>query len=202
VHVTGAGTEVTVHIAIAAPPPDSWHGFIETSGTVSIEAEHFTRNIDSNGRRWTRIADYGHTLSGMRAEGSPDSNAAPLTDAPELQYTTCFSPGGEVTVTTTCGPALNFAGKPVRYAVAFDAQPPQIVTLVPANLTAHHSNRQWVTAVMDNAHRASSKHVLSGAGAHVLRIWMVDPGVVLQKIVIDCGGLKRSYLGPPESIRR
>ena len=36
-------------------------------------------------------------------------------------------------------------------------------------------------------------------GAHNLKIYMVDAGVVLDKIVIDTGGLKPSYLGPPET---
>jgi hypothetical protein len=42
---------------------------------------------------------------------------------------------------------------------------------------------------------------ISTKGRHILKYWMVDPGVVLQKLVINTGGEKPSYLGPPE-IRR
>ncbi|WP_415907882.1 hypothetical protein [Oleiharenicola sp. Vm1] len=36
-------------------------------------------------------------------------------------------------------------------------------------------------------------------GPHVLKVWRVTPAVVLQRIVLDTGGVRPSYLGPPES---
>jgi len=43
---------------------------------------------------------------------------------------------------------------------------------------------------------------LTKPGAHVLKFWAVDPGVVLQKIVIEARDIAPSYLGPPESFHR
>jgi hypothetical protein len=31
---------------------------------------------------------------------------------------------------------------------------------------------------------------------------MIDPGMVLEKVVVNTGGLRSSYLGPPESYSR
>jgi hypothetical protein len=39
---------------------------------------------------------------------------------------------------------------------------------------------------------------LPKAGYHTLKFWPLDNGIVLQKIVIDWGGVRKSYLGPPE----
>ena len=52
---------------------------------------------------------------------------------------------------------------------------------------------------MNNGRYSHSKHFISKPGYHTLKIWMVDPGVVLEKIIVDLGGVKPSYLGPPES---
>ena len=60
---------------------------------------------------------------------------------------------------------------------------------------------EWERAVEDNARDLVTEHALR-PGRHTIRIWAIDPGVVIQRLILDLGGLKPSYLGPPESLRR
>jgi hypothetical protein len=75
------------------------------------------------------------------------------------------------------------------------------VTLVPKEFIAQHDNMDWETTVANNARHSRTTHRIGAPGYHTLKVWMVDPGVVLQKIVVNAGGLRPSYLGPPESVR-
>jgi hypothetical protein len=109
---------------------------------------------------------------------------------------------GEVEVEAILAPSLNFVpGRGLRCAVSFDEQQPQIIEIVPQKYAAGDGNKDWENSVKDSARKVKTKHTLAGPGYHTLKFWMVDPGVVLQKIILDTGGLKSSYLGPPESYR-
>jgi Glycosyl hydrolase family 115/Gylcosyl hydrolase family 115 C-terminal domain len=207
VTVTGAGGRVDVAVDAFNPGAvtrDTLQGFVEGDGVVSIEAAHYTGRTDAGGRRWTQIEDYGHTLSAMRATAPADAPAAkPGKDAPCLEYRMYLFQAGTVDVDGLFGSTLNtMPGRGLHYAVAFDDEPPQTVTLVPATYSAQNGNLDWERSVENNGRHSHTTHTLAQPGYHVLKVWMIDPGVVLEKLVVNAGGLRPSYLGPPESFRR
>ncbi len=206
VKLTGATNDIIVKVNAfnpTEPTRDSLQGFVEGEDFVSIEPEHFTRTTDAGANHWIKIQDYGRTLSGMRATQPVDEpSATPGKDSPCLEYQMYLFSTGAVEVATITSPTLNFVpGRGLRFAVSFDDETPQVITLVPADYKAQNGNRDWEKIVGDNARYARSTHTLAKPGRHTLKIWMVDPAVVLQKIVVNTGGVKPSYLGPPESYR-
>jgi hypothetical protein len=203
--VTGAGSEVRVGVASLRPPGvtrESLRGFVEGQGVVSIEPEHFSRNLDAGPNRWSRIGDYGRTLSGMRAEAPVEaSGTTPGRDAPCLEYRIFIFSGGTARVGAIAAPTLSFfPGRDLRVGVSFDDGAPEVVTLA-RPFRAQEGNLAWEKSVSDNARQGIATLALPTGGAHTLKLWMIDPGVVLQKLVVDLGGLRESYLGPPESLR-
>ncbi len=67
------------------------------------------------------------------------------------------------------------------------------------NFNAQNGNANWEESVRDNGRWSNPTHTISAPGYHTLKIWMVDPAVAVEKIVVNTGGVKPSYLGPPES---
>jgi hypothetical protein len=204
VTLSGAYSKVVVKVEAFRPAQiarSALQGFVEGEGFVSIEAEHYTKKIDNGTNRWIKIDDYGRTLSGMRADGPVDMPSATLRkDSPILEYRMYLFDKGLVDVDAIFGPTLNFVPRRgLRYAVSFDDAEPQVVTLVPKDYNAKNGNVDWEQSVKDNARYSHSSHNVQDPGYHTLRIWMVDPGVVLEKLVVNLGGAKASYLGPPES---
>ncbi len=206
-HLTGAGGEIDVRVTVAEPgniDTRAFYGFLESEGMVSVEAGHFTLNTPNGLSRWTPVEEYGHTLSGMRGTTSLDAPpSVPGSTSACLEYRMFLTDSGKVSVEGIFGPTLNFLpGRRLQYAVSFDEESPQFVTLVPEVYAAGDKNEDWSRTVEDNARRSRTAHLIRSPGFHTLKFWVVDPGVVLEKIVVDCGGLKPSYLGPPESFRR
>jgi hypothetical protein len=199
VTIVGAGSRVTVKLQTVnsqTPARNALKGFVEADGYVSIEAEHFTRKIDAGPVHWDKIDDYGRTLSAMTVFPVTASSATPP-QSPHLEYDMYLFAPSNIVVDAILSPTLNFVpGRGLRYAISFDDQPPQVIDAL-----AQNSQRDWETTVKDSVRTVKSNHKLTGTGYHTLKIWMVDPGLVLEKLVVNLGGVKPSYLGPPESYR-
>ena len=195
---SNSNTVVTVKVGAwrpKVPTRVSLDGFVEANGYVSMEALHYTKKVDGESARWESIDDLGRTSSSMSVFPVSAPSVVPPGNSPCLEYKMYLFDAGKFEVEAILSPTLNFVpGRGLRYAISFDDQAPQVVDAL-----AHNSQEDWERAVKDSVRKIRSSHALDSPGYHVLKFWMVDPGVVLQKLVVDFGGVKPSYLGPPES---
>ncbi len=200
VKISGAGHDETVGLTVRKPHDltrATLTGFAETAGYVAMDAAHFTSKTDSGQAAFRPVEQYG-----MRSDAPVDVQG--LNSGPHLDYRIYLFTPGEATARLTLGPALNFApDRPVRIAVSMDNEAPQVLTIVPRGYNASNGNRDWEQSVSNNARYVTSKHQIASPGYHTFKVWMVDPGVVLERILIDTPASMKavSYLGPPESFR-
>lgn len=187
--------EVTVYAIVEKPKVSglTTQTYVESNGYISMAADQHSKAVNGKNGRWEEIQDIGRTGNGITYLPPVQHATNFEKKAAHLEYNLYTVDSGSTKVMLYCSPTLPLnesAG--LQYAVSFDDETPQII-----NLHADHSERAWAKSVSDNIRISTSVHNLSKAGHHVLKIWAVDPGIVLQKIVIDWGGVRKSYLGPP-----
>ncbi|MNI65379.1 hypothetical protein D3C73_1208860 [compost metagenome] len=163
--------------------------FVEAHGFIAMEARSYAAASSAPAVQWTEIPDLGKTVSAMTTMPV----TAQLTDHTALEYKILIKEEKEAKVILLLSPTLNFNGnRGLRYAISLDNGPETII-----NFNGHYKGelgpwqaRRIIESV--STHRMSP-------GEHKLKIRFLDQGIVLQRILIDLGGLRPSYLGPQES---
>jgi len=167
---------------------------------ISIEAEHFTRKKDVDGFSWRVINGFGKTGDSVSVFPNAAKTFTELTAAsPYLEYQINVARAGDFNLGVYLIPTHPLiAGTGLRLAYSVDDRSPQIVT-VDENVQV--SSAKWSTNVLSETTVGTSKIRLE-KGSHTLRVFAVDTGVILDKIVLNDGPVQPSYFGPPETLAK
>lgn len=199
--ITGAQqsvkVEITAEVADVRDLPD--YTFVGKENILSIEAEHTCERAAGSGAEWKPIENYGRTLSGMKMY--PATIAFDRAEAaPYLEYRIYIDKDGGYTLSLYTAPSNNLVkGSGLKYAVSFDEEAPVTADSLSADFAAgNYNNLPWCKGVLDNIHISATSHRLA-KGIHILRLYGLDAGLVLQKLVLSDEKLPSTYLGPKES---
>ena len=174
---------------------DNAEGFVESDGDVTIEAADTTARTADPAAHWEELPGFGETRSAMTI--FPVTASSNTSSAASLQYRVYLYDSGDFTIQSVFAPTLNFVpGRGLRFAISIDDGPRIIVDAL-----EHNTESDWAQAVSDGVRKVSTPLSISAPGYHTVKLWMVDPGVVIERIVISHGRMLPSYLGPPESFR-
>ena len=199
VDIADGDRSVRVYVAVADGPAASAGAHVEDDGVVSIRAEHYRDSHPGELAEWTAVDGLGPTGTAMVPEPLTGWYVADLDQVadrcPALEYEVVVTEGGEARLRVDA--VASFAvdhGRDLRTAVSVDGGDLRWVTfrMGPAE------SRAWKYTVAENAMSGTATLDLD-PGTHTLRVWASDPSVNVTGLVLDFGGLRSSYLAPPET---
>ncbi len=175
--------------------------FVESEGCISIEAVHFMDTKRTSFGEYRCIEDYGRTVGGVKAFPTT-VRFDEIGNAPQLMYRIFAVNEGDY----SCNLYVS-ASNPVVYQgkmeLTISANDGEIVTVntIPESDYVPWKSNSWRKGVLDQIHLAKCTLKLK-KGINEVRIFAVDPAVVLEKIVLWNPNIpsRDSYLGPKESI--
>ncbi|MEO6455128.1 MAG: hypothetical protein ABIN97_13695, partial [Ginsengibacter sp.] len=201
---TSGGKQMMLNIQatkINQPALSGYNGFIENNGFISMNATHFSRQTNKPSNQWKLIDGLGYTGSALQALPFSLKSKSP-TDPDSIKRSNAFVEYDFYTFSSAT-PSLKLFTLPthplnnnmsVRYAVSIDNGPLKII-----DSRTFGRSEEWKQNVLRNYAVRNEKLQHINAGRHTLRIYTIDPGVVLDRILIDLGGLKSAYSVIPQT---
>lgn len=179
----------------------AYKGFVEANGFVSLRAVNFTRRMDKAQRQWKVINGLGYAGDALQALPLSIENKVQA-EMESIEKTASFVTYDFYTFTEAT-PVVTVFALPthplnndfrVRYAVSVDDGPLKVVDIKTVG-----RSEEWKQNVLRNRAERKIELPFLKAGGHTLKIYVVDPGVILDEITIDLGGLKKAYGSIPET---
>jgi hypothetical protein len=168
--------------------------FVENNGTVTIFPSEFHRKTENGGIRFQVIEGLGYCNSALQL-GNARFDSGEGSHADFDFYT--FSHGW-ITIYVYALPL--FAKDKLhstRYGVQIDDLEYQT-----CNNDVKEYSMNWANNVIRNSAIDTIRVFLDKPGKHTLKLFCEDPGMIIQKMVIDLGGLKKSYLGTAVTMKK
>lgn len=181
--------------------------YVENNGCVSIPAAGCHRVRENDRIKITAVEDLGIEGPALQL-GDP---TAPLQifrsrDVPCAEYDFYAFDAGSVDVYTYVLPTFPLhadrdfrIGENTNTDTKYSVQIDDGALATPSSSHVEYA-QVWFESVLRNCAVNKSTLHIDKPGRHTLRIRVGDPGIVLQKIVLDFGGMKRSYLGPQSTL--
>lgn len=200
----GGGKQMAVKIQAAkinTPELSGYNGFVEDNGFVSIHAAHFTWQANKTSLQWKVIDGLGY--SGTALEALPVTiKGVSSTEPDSIKRSNSFVQYDFYTF-SVANPSVTVFALPThpvnnnysfRYATSIDDGPLKI-----ADIKTFGRSEEWKQNVLRNRAERKIEMPFLPAGKHILKIYCVDPGVILDEIRINLGGLKKAYSSMPET---
>ena len=208
IEVTGPNGTAKIRVAaVKADAPAAKNGVKAVwgalAGPISIPAGKPAKVNAVGDVTWKLIPDYGRADGGMCVFPVNADSVTDYTKAPSMEYPIYISAPGKYDITLYTSPTLNFVpDRGLRVAVGIDdAKPAVIDAYGNVQRTSYRQafesgGTNWDQNVKENIRRIKTQLDVTDAGAHTLKVYMVDPAVVVEKIVISSGRLPQTYFGP------
>ena len=225
VSISDGNSRVAVKVnAKKYPIPSIESHYFGGAGEFSIPAYQYNRIAAGKKAQWTFAPDLGREEGCMLVD-PVTAPITKIADAPRMEYDIYLPEDGDLTIALGILPTQDIdPTRGLRMAVSVDNEEPHILDMrkgmnnifkeyTPENIARSKYlkplppiNKKFALAAYDKKRRSDTLDGMRWvdetmgsckAGMHTIKIYMIDPELVLEKIVVNPDNSHYSYMGKP-----